>query len=868
MSIEELVKSVACKINYYIDVKQREDGFNLSGSPLRSRKPLYIPAPPQRLYGSNSIKRNRFSIYNTLQEQPSILLKRRQRTQNYIPAVIGSPKRDKIVQTASKFLVSLGFPNTNSLHQHRKQHNTENKNHKLPSINDRKNYQGMLLKDSFKMEPTKDFIYDDTGSFCKEEIILDYGKITPDPPPAINSTQIPDSHPESLNPCPPKEVKPSYSVSYSADPTPESYGVLMHCATQTDSDNILIQRYPPNNVDQEYKEITSGKETKYIVVVKTGNVLGASTRAQIKIILCGTEGKTGAISLLKSETNKIKFQKGKEDHFILKTFNVGYIEKIRIGHNRLELPYAWFLDYVTVYDQTEKWMYKFPCGQWFSGEDGDRQTYREILSTQNMAMVEDIQNANEEDILQWLAKTENHDKNREKNHQEIASEKIQTEIHLNEHSELDTPRSDLSSLSSNIGNRFHQGTLISVQNQVTTGTQTNKIPSRHYNLARDFHQPQNNSPAFEQEQKEVHSEPVSFSFTRSRDSVSSSKTNYKADDDEPSQSWQNYSDMDPNFHNSVVNSSLSTTSSPSSSSSLSCSSQISQKRLPKSDSFCDCYVLGKEKSCQCGEEDSYFDWVWDEDSKSSACHLKQDHREVMFHMDYSCGTAAVRGTVPMKENQHYWEVKMTSTVYGTDMMVGVSTMNIDLNKYRHAFCSLLGRDEDSWGLSYTGVTHHKARKELYTSKFGQGDIIGVHLDMWLGTMSYYKNRRPLGIAYRGLQGKSLYPVVSSTAARSGMKVVKCRSFPTSLQFACCQALRRYIPPHLDVLEVVDLPPGLRSFLQNKVSWLLQSCVFPTQKNLVNTGKKRSCSEPSGCYEDDDRCKRRCLWEVCPLQGMS
>lgn len=72
--------------------------------------------------------------------------------------------------------------------------------------------------------------------------------------------------------------------------------------------------------------------------------------------------------------------------------------------------------------------------------------------------------------------------------------------------------------------------------------------------------------------------------------------------------------------------------------------------------FCDFYSL------------SDFDWVWDEDSKSSACHLKQDHREVMFHMDYSCGTAAVRGTVPMKENQHYWEVKMTSTVYGTDMV--------------------------------------------------------------------------------------------------------------------------------------------------------------------------------------------------------
>lgn len=39
-------------------------------------------------------------------------------------------------------------------------------------------------------------------------------------------------------------------------------------------------------------------------------------------------------------------------------------------------------------------MYKFPCGQWFSGEDGDRQTYREILSTQNMAMVEGLYNYN------------------------------------------------------------------------------------------------------------------------------------------------------------------------------------------------------------------------------------------------------------------------------------------------------------------------------------------------------------------------------------------------------------------------------------------------------------------------------------------
>lgn len=264
----------------------------------------------------------------------------------------------------------------------------------------------------------------------------------------------------------------------------------------------------------------------------------------------------------------------------------------------------------------------------------------------------------------------------------------------------------------------------------------------------------------------------------------------------------------------------------------------------KGESFCDCYKTGREKECVCGEDDSYFEWIWDNSSKSAASFLKHDQREVVFHVDYSCGTAAVRGNQLMGEDQYYWEVKMTTPVYGTDMMVGVGTMDLDLNKYRHKFCSLVGRDGDSWGLSYTGMLHHKGHKLKYASKFGQGTIIGVHLDMWHGTLSFYKNRKPLGIAYRGLQGKKLYPVVSSTAARSGMKVIKCRSFKTSLQFMCCQVLRTVIPAHLDVLKVIDMPPGLREFLENNISWLLQPSPFeaPASSNsdltIHSRGTKR------------------------------
>lgn len=63
-----------------------------------------------------------------------------------------------------------------------------------------------------------------------------------------------------------------------------------------------------------------------------------------------------------------------------------------------------------------------------------------------------------------------------------------------------------------------------------------------------------------------------------------------------------------------------------------------------------------------------FEWIWDNPSKSAASFLKHDQREVVFHVDYSCGTAAVRGSQPMIEDQYYWEVKMTTPVYGTDMV--------------------------------------------------------------------------------------------------------------------------------------------------------------------------------------------------------
>ena len=62
-------------------------------------------------------------------------------------------------------------------------------------------------------------------------------------------------------------------------------------------------------------------------------------------------------------------------------------------------------------------------------------------------------------------------------------------------------------------------------------------------------------------------------------------------------------------------------------------------------------------------------WFWDEKNKSDDVLVHNYGTEAYFHPDYSCGTAAIRGSRQFREGEeHYWEVQMSSAVYGTDMV--------------------------------------------------------------------------------------------------------------------------------------------------------------------------------------------------------
>ncbi|KAL4617886.1 SPRY domain-containing SOCS box protein 3 isoform X2 [Arapaima gigas] len=294
------------------------------------------------------------------------------------------------------------------------------------------------------------------------------------------------------------------------------------------------------------------------------------------------------------------------------------------------------------------------------------------------------------------------------------------------------------------------------------------------------------------------------------------------------------------------------------------------------ESYCDCDSQAepayssrfrgfhRTSDCHCGEDDQHFDWVWDDGSRSTATILSCDNRKVSFHTEYSCGTAAIRGNKELAQGQHFWEIKMTSPVYGTDMMVGIGTSDVNLDKYRHTFCSLLGKDEDSWGLSYTGLLHHKGDKINFSSRFGQGSIIGVHLDTWHGTLTFFKNRKCIGVAATKLQNKRFYPMVCSTAAKSSMKVIRSCFAPTSLQYLCCARLRQLLPDCEDTLSALPLPPGLRHLLQNKLGWVLSlnngAPDSPPPSGSCSSPGPSSGSDSEGCSSDPEACQRkRCRW---------
>jgi len=127
-----------------------------------------------------------------------------------------------------------------------------------------------------------------------------------------------------------------------------------------------------------------GNSTTYQVKVKTGNVSGAGTDANVSIILTGDKMASDTIPLKFSLTNTNKFERGCLDIFTFDAPDVGKISKLKIWHDNSGLGASWFLDSVEIVNYGNLDDVFFLCQKWFDKKLDDGKIERELIPAQKI----------------------------------------------------------------------------------------------------------------------------------------------------------------------------------------------------------------------------------------------------------------------------------------------------------------------------------------------------------------------------------------------------------------------------------------------------------------------------------------------------
>lgn len=114
--------------------------------------------------------------------------------------------------------------------------------------------------------------------------------------------------------------------------------------------------------------------------------------------------------------------------------------------------------------------------------------------------------------------------------------------------------------------------------------------------------------------------------------------------------------------------------------------------------------------------------------------------------------SVVLGNCGFSVGRNRWRIRTdrSSTAY---LFIGVATRSVNQSTF-------LGGDEHGWGyIGDRALYHRRTKARAYGERFGQGDVIGVDLDMDRGTLTFSRNGNSCGVAFRDLSGE-LFPAVA------------------------------------------------------------------------------------------------------------
>jgi SPRY domain-containing SOCS box protein 3 len=175
-------------------------------------------------------------------------------------------------------------------------------------------------------------------------------------------------------------------------------------------------------------------------------------------------------------------------------------------------------------------------------------------------------------------------------------------------------------------------------------------------------------------------------------------------------------------------------------------------------------------------------------------------------------TAGVRGNRMINDGYHYWELRFINPFFTT---VGVGTSRARL--HADEITNLLGEDEHSWGLqTHSGRLWHGGQSTLYTEPFQikpgrEKTTVGILLNNYTGTLTYYRDGKCLGIAFTGFDNvrEPLYPMVCS-ASMTTISLAHLRR-ELSLQEMCRSVIIKRVSSQIQV-DKLPLPTRIKRYL--------------------------------------------------------
>lgn len=161
--------------------------------------------------------------------------------------------------------------------------------------------------------------------------------------------------------------------------------------------------------------------------------------------------------------------------------------------------------------------------------------------------------------------------------------------------------------------------------------------------------------------------------------------------------------------------------------------------------------------------------AWNPDDRSLNIFVKDDDRLTFHRHPVAQSTDCIRGRLGYARGLHAWEIRWAVRQRGTHAVVGVATRDAPL--HAAGYQSLVGSTTDSWGWDLVrNRLYHDVRNAPGVAypvvvggdeNFVVPDTFVVILDMDEGTMSFAADGQYLGVAFRGLKGRKLYPIVSA-----------------------------------------------------------------------------------------------------------